>query len=81
MNLRKQVFRSFNAFGKPEFFRWSGEKRSPKKGEFFLSGAIPEVYRAPNDLAPMVYHIMEPVKLEPNEKLIDGRIYIPKEQV
>jgi len=22
----------------------------PKKGEFFLSGAIPEVYKAPNDL-------------------------------
>ena len=28
----------------------TGEKRAPKKGEWYLSGAIPEGYKAPNDL-------------------------------
>lgn len=32
--------------GKP-----TGEKRPPKKGEWYVSGAIPEVYRAPADLS------------------------------
>lgn len=31
--------------------KWTGEKRPPKKGEWFLSGAIVEGYRAPNDLS------------------------------
>lgn len=32
-------------------FRWDGEPmRTPKKGEYFLSGAIPVAYYAPNDL-------------------------------
>lgn len=30
--------------------KWTGEKRPPRKGEFYLSGAIPVAYRAPNDL-------------------------------
>lgn len=29
----------------------TGEKRQPLQGEWFLSGAIPEAYRAFNDLA------------------------------
>ena len=29
----------------------TGEFRAPKQGEWFLSGAIPEAYRAPNDLS------------------------------
>lgn len=29
----------------------TGEFRAPKKGEWYLSGAIPTVYRAPNDLS------------------------------
>lgn len=29
---------------------WTGEKRPPKKGEWYLSGAIIDAYRAPNDL-------------------------------
>jgi len=29
----------------------SGEYRSPKKGEWYISGAIPSAYRAPNDLS------------------------------
>ncbi len=28
----------------------TGEKRPPKQGEYYLSGAIPVAYRAPNDL-------------------------------
>lgn len=40
------------------FFPWkigiaailTGEKRFPKKGEWYLSGAKPEAWRAPNDL-------------------------------
>jgi len=28
----------------------SGEFRAPRKGEFYISGAIPAAYRAPNDL-------------------------------
>lgn len=30
--------------------KWTGEKRAPKAGEYYISGAIPQVYRAPNDL-------------------------------
>jgi hypothetical protein len=33
--------------------------RAPKKGEFFVSGAIPQVYRAENDLT-MTYLIIVP---------------------
>ena len=29
----------------------TGERRPPRKGEWYLSGAIPEAYRAPNDLS------------------------------
>jgi len=29
----------------------TGEKRCPKKGEWYLSGAIPAAYQAPNDLS------------------------------
>ena len=33
------------------FARPSGETRPPRKGEWYLSGAIVEAYRAPNDLS------------------------------
>lgn len=29
---------------------WTGEKRPPKRGEWYLSGATIHAYRAPNDL-------------------------------
>ncbi|NEI32159.1 hypothetical protein [Rhizobium ruizarguesonis] len=32
--------------------------RQPKKGEFYLSGAIVQAYRAPNDLT-TPYHVVE----------------------
>jgi hypothetical protein len=42
--------------------RYTGEKRCPKKGEWYISGAIPEGYLAPSDLSyPM--HIGVPVRV------------------
>jgi hypothetical protein len=35
---------------------WTGEKRAPKAGEWYLSGAVITAYRAPNDLS-IPYHI------------------------
>lgn len=35
----------------------TGEFRAPKRGEWYLSGAIPECYRAPGNLT-TAYHIM-----------------------
>lgn len=31
--------------------QWSGEYREPKKGEWYLSGAVVTAYKAPNDLS------------------------------
>lgn len=36
----------------------TGEFRPPKKGEYYLSGAFPVAYKAPNDLS-IAYYIME----------------------
>jgi len=36
--------------------QYTGEKRCPKKGEWYLSGAIVGGFKAPNDLS-TVYHI------------------------
>jgi hypothetical protein len=38
------------------FAQYRGEKRPPRKGEFYLSGAFIEAYRAPNNLS-TPYHI------------------------
>jgi hypothetical protein len=35
---------------KRDYYEATGEFRSPRKGEYYLSGAIVEAYRAPNDL-------------------------------
>lgn len=37
-------------------FVYTGEKRPPRAGEFYLSGAIVSAYRAKNDLT-TAYHI------------------------
>ena len=42
---------------------FSGEKRKPKKGEWFLSGAEIEAYQAKCDLD-TVYHIAKIVRVE-----------------
>jgi hypothetical protein len=39
-------------------------KRPPRKGEYYLSGAIPAAYIAPNDLT-TAYLIVEPVEPKP----------------
>ena len=40
----------------------TGEKRPPRAGEWYLSGAIVEAYRAPNDLT-TPYHIARLVRV------------------
>ena len=30
---------------------YTGERRAPKKGEFFISGAVPTAYKAENDMS------------------------------
>jgi hypothetical protein len=37
--------------------RWTGETRQPKRGEWYLSGAIIEAYQAKTDLLGDAYHI------------------------
>lgn len=41
----------------------TGVFRNPKRGEWYLSGAIPEAYKAPNDLS-SPFHILKLVKVE-----------------
>jgi len=41
----------------------TGEYRAPKKGEWYLSGAIPEAWKAKNDLSSK-YFILKIVKVE-----------------
>lgn len=43
----------------------TGERRAPLKGEWFLSGAIPAVYLAQNDLS-MVYTICRLIVVKQN---------------
>lgn len=40
--------------------RWTGEKRAPRAGEWYLSGAIVEAWYASNDLT-QEFHIAEAV--------------------
>lgn len=47
----------FAGLGYNRLFVKTDEFRPPKKGEFFLSGAIPEVYRSVSDMG-FSYHIM-----------------------
>jgi hypothetical protein len=42
---------------------WNGEKRWPKKGEWYLSGAVVTAYKAPNDLN-MSFHIARIVRIK-----------------
>lgn len=45
---------------------WNGEFREPKKGEWYLSGAIPTAYRAIKDYNEK-FHIAKIVKVEKHE--------------
>lgn len=45
--------------------KWSYRRlgfRPPRKGEFYLSGAIVQAWRAPNDLG-TPYHVVEPLEV------------------
>jgi hypothetical protein len=42
--------------------KWTGEKRPPKRGEWYLSGAIVTAYRAPAGLS-TPYHIARIVRV------------------
>jgi hypothetical protein len=44
-------------------YKATGEFRAPKRGEFYLSGAIVAAYKAPNDLN-SEYWIAAPVQME-----------------
>ncbi len=46
------------------------EFRAPKAGEYYLSGASPAAYRAPNDLT-TAYRIMRLVAVNRETKVID----------
>ena len=48
---------------------WTGEKRPPRKGEWYLSGATIHAYHAPNDLS-TPYHIAKLVLTEPTVKVV-----------
>jgi hypothetical protein len=56
--------RNLESFGLLGTFRAvsTGEKRAPKKGEWYLSGAIATAYKAPNDLT-SEYHIARLVRV------------------
>lgn len=57
MQAPQGVFRT----GESEYFKGTvrfvatGEFRAPRKGEWYLSGAIIEAYRAPNDLSTLYW--------------------------
>jgi hypothetical protein len=66
--------RKYRLPGEPSFFVRTGEFRAPLKGEFYLSGAIPEAYQAPNDLS-TPYAILTPCEEPPRVIVIDGFTY------
>ena len=50
--------------------KFSGEFRPPKAGEWYISGAIPEVYQAPNDLT-TAFHIAKIVRVKEETIIIE----------
>jgi hypothetical protein len=54
---------AFPRKGKYTLYVSTGRYRKPLKGEFYLSGAIPTAYRAPNDLG-SPYIILRPATAE-----------------
>ena len=69
-----KIYKGAGHWLRNEYFVYSGQKRFPKKGEYYLSGAIPEVYRAPNDIS-TTYHIMKPIQPPPKTIEKNGLIY------
>jgi len=60
---RQQYLATLGLHPKGVMAVYTGEKRTPRKGEWYLSGSIVEAYRAPNDLG-TVFHIARLVKVE-----------------
>jgi len=58
----------------PGFFRATGEYRAPKRGEWYLSGAIIDAYQAPNDLD-TAYWIAQRIPDPPREMQAHGLTY------
>ena len=50
--------------------RLTGEKRAPKAGEWYLSGAVPVAYRASNGFS-AEYHILKLVKVKRETQTIE----------
>lgn len=58
-----QIFQYAGFYGKRNHVATAtGEFREPKRGELFISGAIPEAYKATNDLK-QKYHIAKDVNI------------------
>ena len=55
----RKLYRNADLWALPWRFVKTGAFRRPRKGEYFLSGAVPEVYRASCDAATPFY-IMRP---------------------
>ena len=75
MNVLQKAYKRFNVWNKLEYYKWGGEFRAPKRGEFYLSGAIPEIYKSPNDLT-LEFHIFVKVDTPEKEIYIDGFRYL-----
>ena len=73
INLTKK-YRAASWLDKPQWFEMVGEYRPPKKGEYYVSGAIPEVYQAPNDLS-QNHQIARPVEDPPRFISVNGFTY------
>jgi len=67
-------YRAASWLDRPQWFERTGEYRPPKKGEYYISGAIPEVYQAPNDLS-QDHTIATPIPNPPRTIEVDGFIY------
>ena len=58
----------------PGFYRATGEYRAPKRGEWYLSGAVIDAYQAPNDLS-APYWIAERIPEPPRTIYAHGLTY------
>jgi hypothetical protein len=59
----------------PQFFKWTGEIRGIKKGEWFISGGIPEAYCAVANDSMVKYHIAIPADTPEKILKVDGFTY------
>lgn len=48
---------------------WTGEIRPPKRGEWYISGAVPEAYRAASDYT-RAYHIARLVEIRTTMEIV-----------